>query len=131
MDGGVQIQLGEGRNEGWEVGALLGAICRSMGINREDVGNIKLRDSSASVDLSAKAAELLESRKPRMTKEGLVCNSIRLLPKDAGEPKSFGKPYGGRSGRSERSEWGDRHDRDRGRPRKYDSDRRRSESKVK
>ncbi|MDR0649517.1 MAG: DEAD/DEAH box helicase [Synergistaceae bacterium] len=128
MDGGVQIQLGEGRNEGWEVGALLGAICRSMGISREDVGNIRLRDSSASVDLSAKAAELLESRKPRMTKEGLVCNAIRLLPKDAGETKSFGKPYG-RSGRQDRPEWGDRHDR--GRARKYDSDRRRSESKVK
>jgi ATP-dependent RNA helicase DeaD len=128
MVGGVQIQLGEGRNEGWEVGALLGAICRSMGINREDVGNIRLRDSSASVDLSAKAAELLESRKPRMTKEGLVCNAIRLLPKDSGEPKAFGKPYG-RSNRQERSEWGDRHDR--GRSRKYDSDRRRSESKIK
>ncbi|MDR1019574.1 MAG: DEAD/DEAH box helicase [Synergistaceae bacterium] len=129
MDGGVQIQLGEGRNEGWEVGALLGAICRSMGINREDVGNIRLRDNSASVDLSAKAAELLESRKPRMTKEGLVCNAIRLIPKTSGEqPKAFGKPYG-RPGRPERSEWGDRHDR--GRPRKYDSDRRRSESKIK
>lgn len=97
MEGGVQLQLGQGRNEGWEVGSLLGAICRSMGISREDVGNIRLRESSASVELSAKAAELLESRKPKMTKEGLVCTAIRAVPK-GGENRSFG----GGGGRSDR-----------------------------
>jgi ATP-dependent RNA helicase DeaD len=132
MDGGVQVQLGEGRNEGWEVGALLGAICRSMGISRDDVGNIRLRDDSASVELSAKAAELLESRKPRMTKEGLVCKSIRLLTKPAGdarETRSFGRPQYNRGNRPERQEWSERHDRGRGR--KFDSDRRRTELKTK
>jgi ATP-dependent RNA helicase DeaD len=127
MDGGVQIQLGGGRNGGWEVGALLGAICRSMGISRDDVGSIRLHDDSASVELSAKAAELIESRKPRMTKEGLVCNAIRLLPaKGSGEPRAFGRSHG-KTNRQDRHEWNDRRDRSR----KYDSDRRRTESKVK
>ncbi|MDR1916735.1 MAG: DEAD/DEAH box helicase [Synergistaceae bacterium] len=91
MDGGVQIQLGEGRNDGWEVGPLLGAICRAMSINRDDVGNIRLRESSASIELSAKAAELLESRKSRLAKEGLVVSAIRTLSKasrDSGEHRS-------------------------------------------
>ncbi|MDR1944256.1 MAG: DEAD/DEAH box helicase [Synergistaceae bacterium] len=107
MEGGVQIQLGEGRNEGWEVGALLGALCRSMGISRDDVGNIRLREDSASVELSAKAAELLESRKARMTKEGLVCNAIKALPKSGGESRPYGRTYsrGARHDRSDRPDW--------------------------
>ncbi|GHV28881.1 DEAD/DEAH box helicase [Synergistales bacterium] len=79
MTGGVLLTLTEGRSAGWEVGSLLGAICRSMGIKREDVGNIKLRDTSASVEISAKAAELLQSRKNRMTKEGIEFSSVRAL----------------------------------------------------
>jgi ATP-dependent RNA helicase DeaD len=112
MDGGVQIQLGEGRNEGWEVGALLGAICRSMGINRDDVGNIRLRDSSASVELSAKAAGLLESSKAKMAKEGLVCNAIRVLTKKSSE---------GSYSRGGRQEWAEH-----GRGRKSEASRQKS-----
>ncbi len=115
MEGGVQLQLGEGRNEGWEVGALLGAICRSMGISREDVGNIRLRENSASVELSSKAAELLESRKSKMTKEGLVCTAIRALPK-GGEGRSYSGRDGGRPERasSSHSSYRGRRDGDRG-----------------
>ena len=120
MEGGVQLQLGEGRNEGWEVGALLGAICRAMSISREDVGNIRLRESSASVELSAKAAELLESRKSRMTKEGLVCTAIRALSK-GGEGRSHGggRPDGGRPerGSSSHAPYRGRRDGDRDRDR--------------
>jgi ATP-dependent RNA helicase DeaD len=79
MAGGVQVRIAAGRDDGWEVGALLGAFCRSMGISREDVGNIKLRETSASIELSPHAAEMLESRKSRMTKEGLVVSSVKFL----------------------------------------------------
>jgi ATP-dependent RNA helicase DeaD len=79
MEGGVQVQIAAGRNEGWEVGALLGALCRSMGITRDDVGNIKLRENSASIELSSRASELLESKRPRMTKEGLVVSAVRAV----------------------------------------------------
>jgi ATP-dependent RNA helicase DeaD len=80
MQGGVSVQLAIGRNDGWEVGALLGAFCRSMGITREDVGNIKLRENSASIELSPKASELLESKKSRMAKEGIVVSAAKLIP---------------------------------------------------
>jgi ATP-dependent RNA helicase DeaD len=79
MAGGVNVQLSAGRDDGWEVGALLGAFCRSMGITREDVGNIRLRENSASIELSRRAADMLESKKSRMTKEGLVVSAVRLI----------------------------------------------------
>ena len=79
MDGGVSVQLAVGRNEGWEVGALLGAFCRSLGITREDVGNIKLRENSASIELSLRASELLDSKKSRMTKEGIIVSAVRHI----------------------------------------------------
>ncbi|MDR1471713.1 MAG: DEAD/DEAH box helicase [Synergistaceae bacterium] len=110
MEGGVQIQLGEGRNDGWEVGALLGAICRAMGISRDDVGNIRLRESSASVELSAKAAEMLESRKSRLSKEGLAISAIRAMPQGPRE----GGDHRARDGRR-RSDRFDRRGSSRGR----------------
>ena len=124
MEGGVQLQLAVGRNDGWDVGPLLGALCRSMGINRDDVGNIRLRESSATVELSARAAELLESRKSRMATEGLVCSAVRAIPA-GGEGRSPSRPRDGRTApRSDRSLGrgrkgdGDR-DRDRSRGRRY------------
>ncbi|MDR3332784.1 MAG: DEAD/DEAH box helicase [Synergistaceae bacterium] len=109
MEGGVQLQLGEGRNEGWEVGPLLGVLCRSMGINRDDVGNIRLRESSATVELSARAAELLESRKSRLTKEGIVITAMRALPQGSAEERPYARsrdraPRSERSDRSEHTE---------------------------
>jgi ATP-dependent RNA helicase DeaD len=82
MAGGVQVSIAAGRDDGWEVGALLGAFCRSMSISREDVGNIKLREASATIELSPRAATMLESRKSRMTKEGLVISSVKFLEGD-------------------------------------------------
>ena len=113
MSGGVQLQLGAGRNEGWEVGTLLGALCRSLGISRDEVGNIRLRDNSASVELSARAAELMESKKSRMVKEGLICTALKTLPRSS-ETRSYSRP--GRGESSGRSSAG-------GRPRKIDGDR--------
>lgn len=79
MSGGLVIQLSEGRSDGWEVGALLGLICRSIGVGREDVGNIKLRDDSAAIELSAKGAALFESRKERIEREGPKISSVRKI----------------------------------------------------
>ncbi len=79
MGGGLMVQFSEGRDDGWEVGALLGLMCRCIGVGREDVGNIKLRDNSASIELSAKGATLFESRKERLEKEGLNVSSVRKI----------------------------------------------------
>ena len=125
MDGGVKVQLAVGRNEGWVVGALLGALCRSMGIAREDVGNIKLRESSASIELSSRAAELMESKKSRMVKEGLVVSAVRLISagQDSGDESAAPRTHD-RFSRRERPEYrrGERRERT-GFGRKSDFDR--------
>ena len=114
LSGGVQLQLGAGRNDGWEVGTLLGALCRSLGISREEVGNIRLRDSSASVEISSRAAEMMESKKSKMVKEGIICTAIKALPRSSEQPRSYSRPPRGDS--PSRGASG-------GRPRKGDSDR--------
>ncbi|MCD7953329.1 MAG: DEAD/DEAH box helicase [Synergistaceae bacterium] len=83
MTGGVAVQFAKGRDDGWEVGPLLGALCRNIGIGREDVGNIKLRDTSATVELSPRGAALLDARKERLEKDGLTVSSVK--PSTGGE----------------------------------------------
>ena len=83
MTGGVSVQFSEGKADGIEVGHLLGTLCRCIGIGREDVGNIKLRDSSSTVELSARAASLFEARKERLAREGLHTVSLTDIEHDA------------------------------------------------
>lgn len=95
MGGGLIVQFSEGKSDGWEVGALLGLMCRCIGVGREDVGNIKLRDNSASIELSARGAVLFESRKDRLEKEGLTVTSARKIesrPHDYHDQRDGGKP---------------------------------------
>ncbi len=91
MAGGVAVQLGAGRDEGWEVGPLLGAICRAVGVSREDVGNIKLRDTSATVELSQRGAALVEARKERLDREGLPVTSVRPVVGGGERRGSYGR----------------------------------------
>lgn len=86
MGGGMIVQFSEGRADGWEVGALLGLMCRCIGVGREDVGNIKLRDNSASIELSSRGAVLFESRKDRLEKEGLNVTSVKKIEMRQHEP---------------------------------------------
>lgn len=90
MAGGIAIQFTVGRADGWEVGPLLGMICRCIGIAREDVGNIKLRDTSATVELSARGASLYDARKERLTHEGLNTSSVRTIESRGGERRESG-----------------------------------------
>lgn len=114
MSGGCAAQFSKGRADGLEVGALLGLICRCIGVGREDVGNIKLRDHSASVELSARGAALLEARKDRLETEGLSCSSVRAI--------EAGKDWHGRDGGERRGSGGDHRDRDRAPRRERSSD---------
>ncbi|MEG1602493.1 MAG: DEAD/DEAH box helicase [Cloacibacillus sp.] len=91
MAGGVAVQFGVGRNDGWEVGPLLGAICRSVGVSREDVGNIKLRDTSATVELAPRCASLVEARRDRLEREGLAVTSVRPVVGGGERKQSYGR----------------------------------------
>lgn len=93
MTGGLSVQFAAGRNDGWEVGPLLGAICRGAGLGREDVGNIRLRDTSAVVEISPRGASFIEGRRERLEKEGLPIAAIREIKGDGDRPRrSYDRP---------------------------------------
>lgn len=117
MTGGCAVQFSKGRADGIEVGALLGLVCRCLGISREDVGNIKLRDHSAMVELSARGASLLDARKERLEREGLPCVSVRQIQSSEREYERRGS--GSRSGRPPRREHSDSKDGGRERKRRF------------
>lgn len=110
MQGGVAVQFSQGRDDGWEVGPLLGAVCRSVGVGREDVGNIKLRDSSATVELSPRGAALVEARREKLEKEGLTVSAVKPIV-GGGERKGG---YRADSSRAPRRDGGFHRDRDNG-----------------
>ncbi|MBR4401636.1 MAG: DEAD/DEAH box helicase [Synergistes sp.] len=89
MTGGASVHFSQGRDDGWEVGPLLGVLCRCLGIGREDVGNIKLRDSGTSVELSQRGAEMLEARRERLSHFGLSVVSAKPI---TGERRACGRP---------------------------------------
>ena len=90
MTGGLSVQFAAGRNDGWEVGPLLGAICRGAGLGREDVGNIRLRDTSAVVEISPRGASYIEARRERLEKEGLPIAAMREIKGDGERPRRTG-----------------------------------------
>lgn len=91
MTGGLSVQFAAGRNDGWEVGPLLGAICRGAGLGREDVGNIRLRDTSAVVEISPRGASYIEARRERLEKEGLPIAAMREIKGDDERPRRTGE----------------------------------------
>lgn len=94
MAGGICVRFKEGRADGWQVGPLLGLLCRGIGIGREDVGNIKLRNDGITVELSARAAELFEARSSRLAREGLHADKVTMIKAQAARPRkaTYGKP---------------------------------------
>ncbi len=108
MTDGVAVQFAAGRDDGWEVGALLGAVCRGAGLGREDVGNIRLRDTSAVVEISQRGIPMVEARRERLEKEGLPIAALR-------EIKGGGRARRGEERKPRRESRGEMRQRARGR----------------
>jgi len=68
----TRLRLERGRADGLEVGALLGILCRALGVDRREIGNIRLRDRYAEVELGARAARQLERHRKELEKEGYL-----------------------------------------------------------
>ncbi len=68
----TRLRIERGRADGLEVGALLGILCRTLGVDRREIGNIRLRDRFAEVELGAKAARQLERHRKELEKEGYL-----------------------------------------------------------
>lgn len=59
--GGLAIRVNKGRkDDDWSVGRILGALCGTLGVDRGEIGNIRMRDTHTEVVLSPKALAALE-----------------------------------------------------------------------
>jgi ATP-dependent RNA helicase DeaD len=70
--GATRLRLEKGRADGVEVGALLGVLCRALKVDRREIGNIRLRDRFAEVELGERAARHLERYRKELEKEGFL-----------------------------------------------------------
>lgn len=68
----TRLRIERGRADGLEVGALLGILCRALGVDRREIGNIRLRDRFAEVELGSRAARQLERHRKELEKEGYL-----------------------------------------------------------
>lgn len=112
---GYVIRVSKGRKDTeWSVGRLLGALCRGLGVSRNEIGNIKMRDEFTEVELSPMAVEALENGgRSRLQDRGLLSRDgdygRRSRERGGRENfQEFSRPYR-RERRFERS--GDRSDR--------------------
>ena len=72
---GVSIRVTKGRNdEEWSVGRILSSLCSALGVDRNEIGNIRMRDSHTEVELSPKAIQNLEEGggRSRLIDRGLL-----------------------------------------------------------
>ncbi len=71
---GVSIRICKGRNdEDWSVGRILGALCSTLGVDRKEIGNIRMRDRHTEVELSPLAQERLDQGgRERLLERGLI-----------------------------------------------------------
>lgn len=77
---GLSIRIAKGRNDQeWSVGRILGALCAALGVSRDEIGNIKMRDSHTEVELSPAAiASLDDGGRRRLIDRGLISGEPRL-----------------------------------------------------
>ncbi len=94
MVNGIRVQFAIGKDDGWDVGRLLGAICRSLGVGRDDVGNIRLRDTSSVVELSHDCIDLMKRRHQRMVREGLDVAEVTPITERQVYSRNRDKGYG-------------------------------------
>jgi ATP-dependent RNA helicase DeaD len=101
---GVMVRFRGGRQNGVEVGRMLGSLCRALGIRGDDVGNIRLRDDHAQVELSSRGAAALRDRGEQLEREGLILDGeARAIP--AGASRSGGYRGGDARGAARRPEY--------------------------
>jgi len=110
MEGGVWFRAAIGRKKKAEARWLLPMICRRGGIEKQDVGNIRILDTVTEFEISAQAAELFASRIARPDKDDNI--RIEALVDgpsgDAPAPKRSFKPRREREDDNSRAGFGDK-----------------------
>lgn len=74
---GISIRVTKGRNdEEWSVGRILSSLCGALGVSRNEIGNIRMRDSHTEVELSPAAIQSLEEGgRRRLIDRGLLSSA--------------------------------------------------------
>jgi ATP-dependent RNA helicase DeaD len=115
-EGSVWFRAAIGRQKNAEARWLLPMICRRGGIDKNDIGAIRIFDTSTEFEISAQAAELFTSKIRRPDKEDNI--RIEALPDGpqgeqpsesrAGQPARKPKGYEGRDRHGEKPRHNDR-----------------------
>lgn len=71
---GMSIRIAKGRRDDeWSVGRILGALCSALGVDRTEIGNIRMRDNHTEVELSPEAlSQLDQGGRSRLMDRGLL-----------------------------------------------------------
>lgn len=84
--GGLAIRISKGRkDDDWSVGRILGALCGALGVDRGEIGNIRMRDNHTEVELSPKAlVQLDRGGRLKLEEKGLLGSNANARPVKAG-----------------------------------------------
>ncbi len=105
---GTLLRVGKGRNDAeWSVGRILAALCGTLGVSRDEIGNIRMRDAYTVVELSPTArAALEEGGRRRLADKGLLDDTPREPRLSALKRERRFDRYGRRIGTDRRPERG-------------------------
>jgi ATP-dependent RNA helicase DeaD len=128
-EGSVWFRAAIGRQKNAEARWLLPMICRRGGVDKNDIGAIRIFDTSTEFEISAQAAELFATKIKRPDKEDNI--RIEALPdgpqgdgpaeKHAGKPAHRNKEYEGSKGRRDDKPRYDSAPKHHGKPRRDDA----------
>jgi ATP-dependent RNA helicase DeaD len=102
-EGSVWFRAAIGRQKNAEARWLLPMICRRGGIDKNDIGAIRIFDTSTEFEISAQAAELFTAKIRRPDKEDNI--RIEALP-DGPQGEQFSEKHAGQSARKHKGHEG-------------------------
>lgn len=89
-EGSVWFRAAIGRKKKAEARWLLPMICRRGGVERQDIGAIRILDTTTEFEISQRVAEAFAERVRRPDKEDNIrIEPLTALPGDAAEPPSY------------------------------------------
>jgi ATP-dependent RNA helicase DeaD len=108
MDGGsVWFRAGIGKRKNAEARWLLPMICRRGGIEKQDIGAIRIHDTTTEFEISERVADSFAAKIKRPDKEDNI--RIELLTDTPTSPSTSPKPWDGPKHKSKEHSRGERH----------------------
>jgi ATP-dependent RNA helicase DeaD len=106
-EGSVWFRAGIGKRKNAEARWLLPMICRRGGIEKQDIGAIRIHDTTTEFEISERVADSFAARIKRPDKEDNI--RIELLTDAPASPSASPKPWDGPKHKGKESRSGERH----------------------